>query len=71
MNNRFLHGVLTALALTATATSYAQNPTVYDASDASCSEPREPRPLVQLFPVPSDRQWQWQQTEFYAFSIMA
>ena len=24
----------------------------------------EPRPV---FPVPTDRQWKWQQTEFYAF----
>lgn len=65
MNNRFLHGVLTALALTATATSYAQNPTVMTLQTQVAPNPEnEPRPV---FPVPSDRQWQWQQTEFYAF----
>lgn len=65
MNNRFLHGVLTALALTATATSFAQNPTVMTLQTQVAPNPEnEPRPV---FPVPSDRQWQWQQTEFYAF----
>ena len=54
MNNRFLHGVLTALALTATATSYAQNPTVMTLQTQVAPNPEnEPRPV---FPVPSDRQ---------------
>ena len=53
MNNRFLHGVLTALALTATATSFAQNPTVMTLQTQVAPNPEnEPRPV---FPVPSDQ----------------
>ena len=65
MNNRFLHGVLTALALTASATSFAQTNTVMTLkTQIAPNAENEPRPV---FPVPTDRQWKWQQTEFYAF----
>ena len=65
MNNRFLHGVLTALALTASATSFAQTNTVMTLkTQIAPNSENEPRPV---FPVPTDRQWKWQQTEFYAF----
>ena len=65
MNNRFLHGVLTALTLTASATSFAQTNTVMTLkTQIAPNAENEPRPV---FPVPTDRQWKWQQTEFYAF----
>ena len=65
MNNRFLHGVLTALALTASAASFGQSNSVITIQPQSVPNPEnEPRPV---FPVPTERQWKWQQTEFYAF----
>ena len=69
MNNRFLHGVLTALALTASATSFAQTNTVMTLkTQIAPNAENEPRPV---FPVPTDRQWKWQQTEFYAFFLIS